>query len=46
MRLIWLNYFDPRKECGQVWWCRGEHIKLGRYSYYGCGAVGLNSDLK
>jgi len=21
MRLIWLSYFDPRKECVTVWWC-------------------------
>ena len=21
MGLIWLSYFDPRKECGRVWWC-------------------------
>ena len=24
MRLIWLSYFDPRKECGRVWWRDGD----------------------
>jgi hypothetical protein len=24
MRLVWLSYFDQRKECGKVWWDGGD----------------------
>jgi len=24
MGLIWLSYFDPRKDYKRVWWCRGD----------------------
>jgi len=29
MRLIWLSYFDPRKDNKTVWWCRGDSTDAG-----------------
>jgi predicted amidophosphoribosyltransferase len=29
MRLIWLSYFDPRKDYKTVWWCRGDSTDAG-----------------